>query len=172
MLRVFAIALCLVQLASGYVPALLLTQCCGVPQPSQSAATDSPVAQSSTTPIAPVTRHACCQHAMACDEAPAPSSPPAAKAITQLHCCLDPYGLFNHGRKCPIIDAADPDRAITAAYISFDAASLLASVIALLPAPSTDVSHLAIVHCAAVNPSDSPHFVPPDRQILHCSYQC
>jgi hypothetical protein len=176
MLRFLVATLCLLQFSSGFVPGLLLTRCC-VTSPIDPAQNESS-ADTSENSIVEVQHEAlpaCCQSKnLTChDVVPtkvASSASPSTRLV-RLHCCLDPYGLINKDRPCPMIEAADPDRAIMAERLNIRVADFTA-IIGWLVIPS-DVWPRGEQHSRRVmNPLDSPHAMPPDRQILHCSWQC
>ncbi|ADG68629.1 hypothetical protein Plim_2807 [Planctopirus limnophila DSM 3776] len=176
MLRFLAVTLCLLQFSSGFVPGLLLTRCCVTSQ-IESAQNESS-AETSKSSIAQMPHEAlpaCCQSKnLTChDVVPtkdASTASPSARLV-RLHCCLDPYGLINKDRPCPMIEAADPDRAIMAETCNFRVTDFSA-IITWLAVPS-DVWPCGKQHSFRVmNPWDLPHAMPPDRQILHCSWQC
>ncbi len=176
MLRFLAVTLCLLQFSSGFVPGLLLTRCCVTSQIGS--AQNESSAETSKSSIAQMPHEAlpaCCQSKnLTCHNVvptkDASTASPSARLV-RLHCCLDPYGLINKDRPCPMIEAADPDRAIMAETCNFRVTDFTA-IITWLVVPS-DVWPSGKQHSFRVmNPWDSPHGMPPDRQILHCSWQC
>lgn len=173
MLRLLVATLCLLQFSSGFVPGLLLTRCCAASQ-IESAQNESS-AETSKSSMAQIPHEAlpaCCQSKnLTCHDAVPTKEASASARLVRLHCCLDPYGLINKDRPCPMIEAADPDRAIMAESLNIRVADFTA-IVTWLVIPD-DVWPSGRQHSRrATNPLDSPHAMPPDRQILHCSWQC
>lgn len=175
MFRFLVSALCVLQLGSGFVPGLLLTRCCNISKFSEDESHGSAMQTSIARTPTEVPKPCCMQHELNCQEgvqlAGVRENSVSASRTLRLHCCLDPYGLINKDRPCPMIDAADPDRAITAQTFNFRVVDF--TVIVMWIAISDDLLQLGSKDChRRINPLDSPHAMPPDRQILHCTWQC